>query len=298
MIKVSQIEKFATHDGPGIRTTIFLQGCSLRCPWCANPETWTMNPVLMHDVRKCINCQRCQKHCEQQAIAFLPEFCYEASCCVQCGNCVDECLTNALRLSSQSYEIDDVVNEVLKDKEYYENSCGGVTISGGEPLVQFEAFLELASALKQQGLHVAIETTGHYSLEKLKQVMPYVDLFLFDLKHIQPERFHAFTKGNLNLILNNLKYLASEVPNKVMVRIPVIPSFNYDEQTLKRMLEYVQELGIVEVNLLPYHTLGKNKWQQLNRRYTLDGYEMLQAKELELYVEYGNRLGLNMKIGG
>ena len=197
MIRISNIEKFATHDGPGIRTTVFLKGCPLHCPWCANPETWKMEPVLMHDKRKCVECKTCMGVCPQQAISF--PFKWDIDKCIYCKKCEEYCLQDAISFVGNDMEIDEVIKEILKDKDYFDQSNGGVTISGGEPFMQFDAFLELIKQCKDNGLHVAVETTGNYSLDTLKKALPYVDLFLMDLKHLDAQKLKDITGGKFRI---------------------------------------------------------------------------------------------------
>ena len=207
MINVFNIEKFATHDGPGIRTTIFLKGCNLHCPWCANPESWSIKPTLMYDLRKCIKCKKCVNVCKQKAISFDKKFLYDRLKCIYCKKCSESCLTQALTFAGKELSINTIVDEVMKDKDYFDNSNGGITISGGEPFVQFEAMIKLIKALKKQNLHIAIETTGNYPLEYLKQALPYLDLLLFDVKHSNHQKIKEVIGGNPKLIFNNLKFL-------------------------------------------------------------------------------------------
>ena len=294
MIRISNIEKFATHDGPGIRTTVFLKGCPLHCPWCANPETWSMEPVLMHDERKCIACKTCMHVCRQQAISF--PFQWDMTKCMYCKKCEEYCLQDAISFAGKDMEIEDVVYEVLKDKDYYEQSNGGVTISGGEPFMQFDAFLELIKQCKANGLHVAVETTGNYSLDALKEALPYVDLFLMDLKHLDAQKLKEVTGGNLDLILNNFTYLAKNCSEKVIVRMPVIPRFNDD--ICEDVIKFCASLKLSEVNLLSFHTMGKNKWNQLNKEFVYDKDKMMERKILTPYIEMGKQLGVYVKIGG
>ena len=185
----------------------------------------------------------------------------------------------------------------MKDKDYFDNSNGGITISGGEPFVQFEAMMKLIKALKKQNLHIAIETTGNYPLEYLKQALPYLDLLLFDVKHLNYQKIKDVIGGNPKLIFNNLKFLASTCPEKVIIRTPVIPYFNNDEKTLQSIIDLAFELNITNINLLPYHTLGKNKWGQINKQYYLENEKMLEKETLKKYIQYGNDRGINIKIG-
>lgn len=298
MIKIFNIEKFATHDGPGIRTTLFFKGCPLHCPWCANPESWSLKPTMMYDQRKCVKCKNCVLSCLNNAITFYDKFEIDTSKCKQCQKCVQSCFHQAIKFVGEDMSINDIVEEVLKDKDYYDNSHGGITLSGGEPFVQFDEMFKLVQELKKHNLHIAVETTGHYELKYLKQVLPYIDLFLFDIKHINKERLKKIVGGDLNLILNNLQYLSKKCPEKVIVRVPVIPQFNYSKETLYDIIDYVKKLGIKEINLLPYHSLGENKWEQINKDYLLKDLKMMDKSVLEEYVQYGKSQNINVKIGG
>ena len=297
MINVSNIEKFATHDGPGIRTTVFLKGCPLHCPWCANPETWTIQPTLMHDDKKCVSCKMCEHLCTQKAIQWDDTFHWNASKCIECHTCIDNCIYDALSMAGEYMEIDAIVKDVMKDKAYYDVSNGGITISGGEPFVQFDEFMELLKVLKKEGLHVAVETTGNYSIEKLKEAQPYIDLFLFDMKHIDKEKLKEVTGANLDTIQNNFEYIANKNPDKIISRTPVIPTFNYDKNTLIDMLKYIASTGVKEAHLLPYHPLGKNKWNQMHKKYTYD-FMMMDKEELHEYIDIGKQLGIQVIVGG
>ncbi len=294
MIRISNIEKFATHDGPGIRTTVFLKGCFLHCPWCANPETWKSEPVLMHDAKKCVECKTCMHVCGRGAISF--PFQWDMDKCIYCKKCENYCLQDAISFAGKDMEINEVIKEVLKDKDYFDQSNGGITISGGEPFMQLDAFLELIKQCKNNGLHVAVETTGNYCLDTLKEALPYIDLFLMDLKHLDAQKLKDITGGNLDLILNNFKYLAQHCPNKVIVRMPVIPRFNDD--ICEDVIRFCANLKLSEVNLLPFHTMGKSKWNQLNKEFMYDKDKMMDRNDLTPYIDVGKQLGVYVKIGG
>lgn len=298
MIKLMNIERFATHDGPGIRSVIFLQGCILSCPWCANPESQPNKAIIMHDQKKCVKCKACELACMNHAIYFDEDtFIYDAQKCKQCGKCVETCLQDALSLSSYEMSVEAIMEEVLKDKEYYDASNGGVTISGGEAFVQFDGLMELLKAAKDNKLHTCIETTGQCSLTKLKKANAYTDLFLFDVKHLDKDILKKITRGNSSLILSNLEWLAKHEPDKVIVRVPIIPDFNYDEKVLMDILVYVAKLHIKEIHFLPYHTLGKAKYEKMHRQYEWS-LDMMDKKVLFSYVEKAEALGIKLHIGG
>ncbi|MBU3113323.1 glycyl-radical enzyme activating protein [Clostridium lacusfryxellense] len=296
---VMEIERFAIHDGPGIRTLVFLQGCPLHCLWCANPESQAIGEHLMYYKNKCVKCGDCGSVCKNSAITFendSPKF--HRDKCTHCRQCEKSCLQHAIQFSGKTMNANEIMEVVLRDKDYYENSGGGITISGGEPFVQFDIFLELLKKSKAQGLHTAVETCGQTSIDKIKEAEPFLDLFLFDFKHIDEDKFHKYTGGDIKLILQNLKYIASVNAEKIILRIPVIPGFNNDNDTLYKMFEKACEYGIKNVHLLPYHTLGIEKYEQLGRDYKLTHMTSMKKDELKEYKIMGEKLNLNVQIGG
>ncbi len=299
MIKVTNIERFATHDGPGIRTAVFLKGCPLYCPWCANPETQTLHPELLYTKRKCTGCHMCENNCPSKAIHFDQQgvFHYDRTLCTNCRECERNCLYDAIEFQGNDMELAAIMKEVLKDKDYYDNSGGGITISGGEPFVQLDGLISILEASKEKGLDTAVETTGNYSLESLKRAEPYIDHYLYDFKHLDDQVLKEFTGGNGPLIKANLNYLLEHNAQKVFVRMPIIPGFNYEEELIKNTLDYLKQLGAERVNLLPYHTLGKEKYERMGKTYELSG-TMLREEDLEEFHQYALGLGLESKIGG
>ena len=298
MINVPNIERFATHDGPGIRTTVFLKGCPLYCPWCANPETQKAESTMFHYKERCVSCRQCEQVCPMQAITFEQgRFTYHEERCQGCRQCERTCLQDAIQFQGTDMSLDTIMEEIRKDKDYYDNSGGGVTFSGGEPFVQHTALWELLQACKKEGYHTAVETTGNYARDLLVSMMPLIDLFLFDFKHLDDAVLHTVTGGNGALIKGNLQYLLKVDPKKVIVRIPVIPGFNYERCLLENMLTYLKSIGVWQVNLLPYHTLGKTKYEHMGKPYTLSK-TMLQKEDLAYYQGFANKLGLQANIGG
>lgn len=298
-LAIMEIERFAIHDGPGIRSTVFLQGCSLRCPWCANPESQTIGSKLMYYEKKCIRCGRCAAICPKKAI-LLEESTLkiQREKCISCKKCEAVCLQDAMVFSGKEFTVDDILSVILRDRDYYEESGGGVTISGGECFVQFQGLMELLKKLKQEKLHVAVETCGQTNLEYIKEAFPYIDLFLFDLKHMDAEIFHKVTGGDLEQILENITYIAKKDSGKIIIRVPVIPGFNYKEKFIKNIFSFVKKTGITKVNLLPYHTFGINKYKQLGRNYPMKYMQSLKKEELGIYRDYGETMGICVSVEG
>ena len=295
---VMNIERFATHDGPGIRTAVFLKGCPLHCPWCANPETQRAGRVLFHDGEKCVGCRSCERACAAGAIRFGADgrFGYDAARCAGCGECVRACLCEALEFQGEAMAPGDVLDVVERDRDYYEVSGGGMTISGGEPLLHADWALALLREARGRGIPCAVETTGNVPESTVLAAEPLVDNFLYDFKHLDDAVLAEVTGGNGRLIRGNLGLLAKKCPEKINVRIPVIPGFNYDDATLRAMIARLREVGVRRVNLLPYHTLGKNKYAKLGWDYAMPG-KSLPDEALAPYHGYALSLGLESKIG-
>lgn len=239
-VRVMSVQRFSIHDGPGIRTTVFLQGCPLHCPWCCNPES--QNPA-----------------------------------------------------GGTEMTVGAVMAVVERDRDYYRNSGGGVTFSGGEAFLQGEALIALLEAAKAAGIHTAVETSGQADSKWLARAIPLADLFLFDIKHCDGEVLRRTTGANPDLILQNLRLLAGS--GKVIARIPCIPGFNLDGNTLRGIFGIVRKLGLREVHLLPYHTLGIDKYEKLGRDYTWSR-EPVRKKDLEPFAAIARDLGLTVRIGG
>ncbi|MDA3847847.1 MAG: glycyl-radical enzyme activating protein [Vallitaleaceae bacterium] len=294
---VIDIERFAIHDGPGIRTTVFLQGCPLHCLWCSNPESQHIKSRLLFNESKCIGCGKCYDACDYNAIEFAnnrPEFFREK--CVGCRRCEEACPTSAIHFSSKKMSPQEVLDIVLRDKDYFERTSGGITISGGEAFVQFEGFYELLKISKLAGIHTAVETCGEYDISLIEKTLPYLDLFLFDLKHVDGNKLKEFTGGNLDIILGNIQYIAKNAPEKLQVRVPIIPGFNHNEDAIKQIFNKALDIGVKSIMLLPYHTLGMDKYKQLDRKYPLECKKSLSKNILERYIGLGKTLGIDVRI--
>ncbi|MEG0709757.1 MAG: glycyl-radical enzyme activating protein [Longicatena sp.] len=298
MIQVCNIERFATHDGEGIRSVIFFQGCPLRCPWCANPESQEMYTQLLYDQKKCVLCHTCERSCQQNAISFRnDQFHWDKTRCIACKTCEDECLQEAISFVGKAMSVEDIMVEIRKDRAYYEASNGGVSISGGEAFMQFDALMELLKVCKSEGYNVCMETCGQVSLEHLKEASPYIDTYYFDVKHVDEKKYQEVVKGNLEIVQYNLNYLTQKYHEKVVFRIPVIPGFNYEEKVLCAILDLAKDKKVKEVHFLPYHTLGKIKYDKLLREYPYT-QQMLNEKDLFKYVKIAQEKGICLKIGG
>lgn len=299
LVSVMEIERFAIHDGPGIRTVVFMQGCPLHCLWCSNPESQQLKINLMHLATRCVGCGNCVSVCRENAIRLINgKAVFDRSACVLCKSCASVCLHDAIRFVGERKTVTEIIQLVLKDKEYYAHSGGGVTFSGGEAFVQFDALMCMLRACKKEKLHTTVETCGQVSLSKIKEAFDWIDLFLFDLKHIDEAILKSSTGADLSLVLGNLAFIAKMDASKVVLRVPVIPNLNFSKEVLKNIFDLALQYGISKVHLLPYHTLGVDKYAQLDRIYSFSNTFMMKKEMLIPYKVLGEQLGLDVQIGG
>ena len=290
---IFNIQKFSVNDGGGIRTIVFLNGCPLRCQWCANPESQQLTPQLMYRENLCISCGTCAKGCA--AGVFSADGLHRERC-VRCGSCEKNCPTGALQFSSHRRKLADVEREILKDRVFYEQSGGGVTLSGGEALVQHAFAAALLRRMQQAGIHTAIETTAYADWAHMQSVLAHTDLVLCDLKHMDAQKHLQFTGVSNERILENIVHTCM-LGKPVILRIPLIVGVNCDEENLRRTAAFAAEHGAKEVHLLPYHRLGEVKYRRLGRTYLFDGRTPDEA-ELHWAASLIEGYGLPVQIGG
>lgn len=267
---ITKIQRFSVHDGPGIRTTVFMSGCQLSCLWCHNPEAMSSLPEILFFHVQCAGCRRCVKSCPQGCFQWQDKTVFTSDSCNRCGICVEECPVGALKWSCSRVTADDILKEVLKDAAYYNISNGGVTLSGGEPLYQYEFCRELACKAKQSGLHVAIETSGYIATEKLLEIASYIDLFLYDVKFFNNDLHMRYTKKSNELILANFRELCGK-DKEIIVRVPLIPGVTKRKKNLLEIRDFVRDCRQdVEIEYLPFNRLAVEKYRLLGRKYPLD----------------------------
>jgi pyruvate formate lyase activating enzyme len=297
---IFDIQQYSIHDGPGIRTTVFFKGCPLHCPWCQNPESKLPAPQIWFDRRKCTGCGACVVACPQKVIEIIDNKSkIDISKCTGCGACSTNCPNEARKIIGKRVSAQEVFKAVNDDRIFYEPSGGGVTLSGGEPLVQPEFALDVLKLCKEHGLHTALETCGFASWETFSEVLNYTDLVLFDLKHMDSAAHIKYTGVPNQLILSNLTRINKELSIPILARIPVIPGYNNSEENISSTAKFIVDKlnSSVKVHLLAYHRLGESKYEQLGLKYETyinppSEEEMIKLKEI---IE---SFGLTAFIGG
>ncbi|RLB68605.1 MAG: benzylsuccinate synthase subunit delta [Deltaproteobacteria bacterium] len=271
---ITDIQKFSLHDGPGIRTTVFLKGCPLNCPWCHNPETLNPEPEIYFYERKCTTCGLCVEVCSAGALEIIQNsdkkalLSIDRGKCTGCLECVDVCNSDALEVVGKSMEMSTLVQELIADKVFYESSGGGVTISGGEPLIYPEFVHELARILKKENTHVTVQTCCFVKWEKIEPLLDVVDLFIIDIKTMSPDKHKDYIGGSLQVILSNIERLINSKAG-VRIHLPIIPEFNDSATDFETYVEYLGQFAdrLAGVDLIPYHSYASGKYAQLVRNY-------------------------------
>jgi pyruvate formate lyase activating enzyme len=280
---IFNIQKYSIHDGPGIRTVVFFKGCPLSCLWCSNPESQDTKIQIICDKTKCVQCLHCIEICPEQAITLSNNHIQiDSKKCSSCFSCTSSCAKKAFSIEGKSLTLDEVMKEVMKDEMFYEESNGGVTLSGGEVLMQHEFASELLRLLKEKNIHTAIETTGYANNEIFLKFIDNVDLLLFDIKHYDREKHFKATNVYNDIIIENLK-IAIERNKEVIIRIPVIPNINSSLDDAKGFCKLLKSINAKKVNLLPFHQFGQKKYELLNKSYTFENIAQLHEEDLIPY---------------
>ncbi len=296
---IFDIQKFSVNDGPGVRTTVFLKGCQMKCVWCHNPESLSVQKQLSFSEQKCTSCKSCVEVCPNDVHSFdangrhLVDF----DACDACGKCVDACLHGALKIYGKTMSLDEVFDEVIKDKVYFDKSGGGITLSGGEALKQFDFCLALAKKCKQHGLHVCIETNGASKSDHYRAIAPFVDLFLFDYKATGDKAHKRLTGLTRRLVDENLALL-NQLNADVILRCPIIPEYNLSNEHLAAISELTLAYSnIQKVEVLPYHNFGQGKAKEIGREYEVE-VEMPTDSDSATWIERIRSHGvINVSLG-
>jgi len=275
---IFNIQRFSIQDGPGIRTTVFMKGCPLMCPWCSNPEGIRSVSEIMADDRRCIGCKKCVEVCPVNAISTRDSTrTIDWKLCINCLECAKVCPSHSIEVVGSYMTVEEVFKVAARDMPFYRNTSGGITVSGGEPLQQWQWVLELLKTCKQEGFHTALDTTGYCKWEYMRRVLEYVDLILFDIKHMDSERCREKCGVSNELILENLEKAAKMCT--VWLRVPLIPSYNDSETNLRLIAELASRAVVDRVSLLPYHEYGKQKYMRLGREYSFNEAAILKPDD-------------------
>lgn len=283
---VFDIQKFSVNDGPGIRTTVFLKGCNLRCLWCHNPESFEIKPQLSFESSKCIGCKKCLEVCPENVHEFVEgKHIVHFNQCIECGKCIDVCIPNALKIIGKEMSVEKVICEILSDKIFYDSSGGGVTFSGGEPTLQFDFLLKLIEECKRQNIHVCVDTNGIMEQCKREQLGKVCDLFLVDYKATDTNIHRKLVGDGNSEVIKTLEYFNS-INKPVILRCPVIPGLNDSKDHFESIKQIKKKYkNIQSVDLMAYHATGRKKWVDIGLDYSLNYLESVKPDQKKIWEE-------------
>lgn len=296
---IFDVKRYSIHDGPGIRTTVFLKGCPLQCWWCHNPEGQSPLPQLVYRPDRCLRCGACAEVCPQGAVSMDGDLVItELERCSVCGSCIEVCYAEAREMAGREVTVAELMGEIERDIDFYDQSGGGVTFSGGEPLLQPDFLVAALQSCRDRGIHTAVDTSGQSSWESLEAVREYVDLFLYDLKLADPGQHELYTGSSNETALDNLQAL-SQAGESIIIRVPVIPGINDHPENIQALGALAAALPAVQrVDLLPYHPTAEDKYARLGMPYRLPGLRRPPQERLEEIARSLTELGLQVRIGG
>lgn len=299
---VYSIQRYSIHDGPGIRTLIFFKGCQLKCPWCSNPESQYSCKEISFSMSKCRHCGKCALVCPVGAIDLQAQHRIDRSKCDRCGLCVRYCPNDAYTIFGKWMTVDELASEAEKDQPFYRTSGGGITVSGGEPTLQYEFVKEFLKECKARGMHTAIESHAYAEWQVFEGLAPYLDLFQIDVKHMDAGIHEKVTGVPNDKILKNIMSLAVDAGKKVAIRIPLIPGFNDTGENMKAAAEFAQQVNssgnLTMVHILPYHGMGQSKYEALDREYSMTGTRPPDADSVNKFLNILKSYDLPAQQGG
>lgn len=296
---ITQMQRFSVNDGPGIRTTCFFKGCPLECRWCHNPETQMPFPEVFFKENFCKLCEACVAACPQQAVTLVREHAViNRLKCTLCMKCVDACKYGAIETTGKSYTTEEIIQYVLRDQVFHARSGGGMTISGGEPYYQPGAVAELAVMAKERGIHLVVDTCGHTDWTNLEKTASNIDLFLYDIKHIDEEKHRNFTGISNRMSLENAARL-TQIHDGVVARVPIIPGFNDSAEELGEIMKFIETCRFTRIDLLPFHNFATAKYAWLNKNYLYANQNSISKEYAEeQYLPMFQNKGYEIGIGG
>lgn len=297
---IFDIKRYAINDGPGIRVVIFFKGCNLHCTWCHNPESISSKVEKMYAPAKCIKCGSCVAACPENAITLAPDgIITDSDLCTTCGKCADVCPTKAIEMSGRVMTVSEIMDIIEKERVFFDQSGGGVTFSGGEPLIHSKMLIELLDECHRRKIHTAVDTAGNVKTEIILEVAKRTDLFLYDLKLMDSEMHKKWVNSSNEMILKNLKAI-SELGIKITIRIPLIGGVNDTVENIEQTAKFISELSgeAKEVNLLPYHNIAQNKYMKLGKADSFEKLEEPSKISQESAISIFNKYGIHATIGG